>query len=227
MKTHTAKTDFDFLGKVTTFVRKTDAMSVSLIYDSSCQKSSRAGGGAGRGYRHPDSLTGLQDYLNSASSSSGSSPSSPSSPTLPSSHSGLDSYPVVFSFPPEPERHLAQCDQNHYTIVVSLITHYAFGKTGDLATLSGFSIGESLSSSGKSPSTSGAANTLTPHVFSLFEKSLNTTYVLTNVEPNFYLALVFEGKKSEKDSYVAGFLEEITVALQLSHVFRLLRPGTK
>ena len=224
MKTHTAKTDFDFLGKVTNFVKRTDASSVSLIYDSTSQISyGRAEGG--RGYRHPENVTGLQDHLASASSSSGSSPSSPSSPPLSPANSGLENYPVVFSFPPEADRHLARCDQNHYTIVISLITHYAFGKTGDLATLSGFSIGETLSSSGKSSLSDGA--NAAPQVFSLFEKNLNTTYVVTNVEFNFYLVLVFEGKKGERDSYVASFLEEITAALQLSHVFRLLRPGTK
>ena len=218
MKTLTAKTDFDFLGKVTTFVRKTDALSVSLIFDTTSLNGS---GDGGCGYRHPESLSGIQEQLTTTSSSSGSSPSSPSSPSMPpSATSGIKTYPIMFSFPSEPDRHLAQCEQNHWAIVVSLIHHYAFGKTGEWTTHPAFAV--AADSSSKLAATAGG-----PRVLSLFDKTINTTYLVTNVEPNYYLVLLFEGKKSEKDSYVASFLEEVAAALQLSHVFRLLRPGTK
>ena len=231
MKTLTSKTDFDFLGKVTTFARKTDALSISLVFDSTSQKTDGSNGGSeggGGGYRHPESLSGIQDQFTSASSSSGSSPSSPSSPPLSSSSSGgIKSYPVVFSFPPEADRHLAQCEHNHLAIVVSLIHRFAFGKTRDSVALSGFAARDSPAPVGSSKVSAGPGGCSSPQVLSLFDKTINTTYLVTNVEPNFYLVLIFEGKKNEKDSYVTAFLDEIASALQLSFVFRLLRPGSK
>ncbi|KAL3267043.1 hypothetical protein HHI36_011185 [Cryptolaemus montrouzieri] len=49
------------------------------------------------------------------------------------------------------------------------------------------------------------------------------TYVITTVEPNIYLVIVFESKKSEKDVFIETFISEMCTNLRCTKVFTSLK----
>ncbi|XP_045479145.1 KICSTOR subunit 2-like [Harmonia axyridis] len=53
------------------------------------------------------------------------------------------------------------------------------------------------------------------------------TYVITTVEPNIYLVIIFESKKSEKDAFIENFISEMCVNLRCTKVFTSLKYNTK
>lgn len=53
------------------------------------------------------------------------------------------------------------------------------------------------------------------------------TYILTTVEPNIYLVILFENKKSEKDAYISNFVIEICHNLRCTKIFTYLKNTNK
>jgi len=53
------------------------------------------------------------------------------------------------------------------------------------------------------------------------------TYVLSTVESNIYLVLIFDSKKSEKDVFISNFIAEFSTNLRCSKVFISLKNPTK
>ncbi|KAK9870985.1 hypothetical protein WA026_009945 [Henosepilachna vigintioctopunctata] len=53
------------------------------------------------------------------------------------------------------------------------------------------------------------------------------TYVITTVEPNIYLVIIFESKKSEKDSFIDNFISEMCTNLRCTKVFTSLKYTSK
>lgn len=51
------------------------------------------------------------------------------------------------------------------------------------------------------------------------------TYVLTTVEPSIYMVLIFENKKTEKEAYIANFIQDLCVNLRCSKIFISLKPS--
>ena len=47
------------------------------------------------------------------------------------------------------------------------------------------------------------------------------------VEPRIMFVLIFEAKKSEKDSYINTFITDMSAQMRCSKLFAALRPGTK
>lgn len=69
-------------------------------------------------------------------------------------------------------------------------------------------------------------NTLDRHVC-FYDKQIQCTYLIVRVEPKMTLVIIFNGKKSEKDSYMGSFLEEFCSHLRLHKILITLRPGNK
>lgn len=53
------------------------------------------------------------------------------------------------------------------------------------------------------------------------------SYVITTIEPNIYLVIVFESKKTEKDGVIANFIQDICVNLRGTKVFLNLKYSSK
>lgn len=159
MKTLTAKTNPDYFGKISSFVRKYDAVNVSLIFDNRGSESFQ-----GHGYHHPDSYR--------------------------EAPKGVDQYPAVVSLPTDRP-------VMHWPNVIMIMTD----KSADL-------------------------NTLEKVVY-FYDEKVQSTYFLTRPEPHFTLVVIFESKKSEKDSHFISFLNELSHALKSSRVFASLKPGSK
>ncbi|KAG5877172.1 hypothetical protein JTB14_032124 [Gonioctena quinquepunctata] len=53
------------------------------------------------------------------------------------------------------------------------------------------------------------------------------TCILTTVEPNIYLVIVFENKKSEKDTYINNFITELCHNLSCTKIFTSLKSSAK
>ncbi|KAK0134442.1 KICSTOR complex protein C12orf66 [Merluccius polli] len=60
-----------------------------------------------------------------------------------------------------------------------------------------------------------------------YDDKVQSTYYLTRPEPHFTLVVIFDGRKSEKDSHIAAFLQEISGSLRNSKPFGTLKPGSK
>ncbi|XP_040029175.1 KICSTOR subunit 2 [Gasterosteus aculeatus] len=64
-------------------------------------------------------------------------------------------------------------------------------------------------------------------VVHFYDDKVLSTYYLTRPEPHFTLVVIFDGRKSEKDAHIAGFLQEISGSLRNSKPFSSLKPGSK
>ncbi|KAF7645760.1 hypothetical protein LDENG_00199000 [Lucifuga dentata] len=64
-------------------------------------------------------------------------------------------------------------------------------------------------------------------VVHFYDDKVQSTYYLTRPEPHFTLVVIFDGRKSEKDLNISGFLQEISGSLRNSKVFSTLKPGSK
>ncbi|KAK2859105.1 hypothetical protein Q5P01_003725 [Channa striata] len=64
-------------------------------------------------------------------------------------------------------------------------------------------------------------------VVHFYDDKVQSTYYLTRPEPDFTLVVIFDGRKSEKDLHIAGFLQEISGLLRNSKPFSTLKPGSK
>lgn len=54
----------------------------------------------------------------------------------------------------------------------------------------------------------------------------NATYFLIRPDPDFTLAMVCEQKKTERDSHIVAFLQELTILLKGTKIFTSLRNGS-
>ncbi|XP_067855465.1 KICSTOR subunit 2 [Heptranchias perlo] len=159
MKALTAKTNPDYCGKVSSFIRKYDAENVSLIFDNRGLESFQ-----GHGYHHPHSYR--------------------------EAPKGVDQYPAVVSLPSD--RPLI-----HWPNVIMIMT--------DRAT---------------------ELNTL-DKVVHFYDDKVQSTYFLTRPEPQFTIVVIFDSRKSEKDSHFLSFLNELSSSLKNSKPFASLKPGSK
>ncbi|KAK1166828.1 KICSTOR complex protein C12orf66-like [Acipenser oxyrinchus oxyrinchus] len=64
-------------------------------------------------------------------------------------------------------------------------------------------------------------------VVHFFDDKVQSTYYLTRPEPHFTIIVIFESKKSEKDSHFICFLQELSSSLKNSKPFSSLKPGSK
>ncbi|XP_068162976.1 KICSTOR subunit 2 [Antennarius striatus] len=64
-------------------------------------------------------------------------------------------------------------------------------------------------------------------VVHFYDDKVQSTYYLSRPEPHFTLVVIFDGRKSEKDAHIAGFLQEISGSLRNSKPFSVLKPGSK
>ncbi|XP_046350661.1 KICSTOR subunit 2-like isoform X1 [Haliotis rufescens] len=60
-----------------------------------------------------------------------------------------------------------------------------------------------------------------------YDKRAQSTYFISRVDPRIYLVVVFETKKSEKDSYVTNFMNDLSLQLRCSKILSSLKPGSK
>ncbi|XP_018576544.1 uncharacterized protein LOC108915075 [Anoplophora glabripennis] len=76
---------------------------------------------------------------------------------------------------------------------------------------------------------SDTANELTivDKIIYKFSSQEQCTYILTTVEPNIYLVILFENKKSEKDSFISNFVNDLCMNLRCTKVFMGLRNTIK
>lgn len=159
MKTLTAKTNPDYFGKISSFIRKYDAINVSLIFDNRGSVNFQ-----GHGYHHPDSYR--------------------------EAPKGVDQYPAVVSLP-------GDRPVMHWPNVIMIMTD----RSSDLNTLD--------------------------KVVHFYDDKVQSTYFLTRPEPHFTIVVIFESKKSEKDSHFISFLNEISHSLKNAKAFATLKPGSK
>lgn len=59
-----------------------------------------------------------------------------------------------------------------------------------------------------------------------FQKA-QSTYFLSQVDTKVTLVVIFESKKSEKDSYVNNFMVEFSSSLKGTKLFNHFKPGIK
>ncbi|KAF5928301.1 hypothetical protein HPG69_014906 [Diceros bicornis minor] len=64
-------------------------------------------------------------------------------------------------------------------------------------------------------------------VVHFYDDKVQSTYFLTRPEPHFTIVVIFESKKSERDSHFVSFLNELSLALKNPKVFASLKPGSK
>lgn len=69
-------------------------------------------------------------------------------------------------------------------------------------------------------------NTL-DRVVCFYDKHVNCTYIIVRAELKMTFVIIFSGKRSEKESYIAAFLEDFCSQLRLHRVLATLRPGNK
>uniref|UniRef100_A0A8B9JIY8 KICSTOR subunit 2 n=1 Tax=Astyanax mexicanus TaxID=7994 RepID=A0A8B9JIY8_ASTMX len=160
MKALTARTSPDYFGKVSAFIRKHDASSVSLVFDNRGSESFQ-----GHGYHHPHSYR--------------------------EAPKGVDQFPAVVSLPGG-ERPLT-----HWPNVIMIMSDRA----------------AELNSLDK--------------VMHFYDDKVQSTYFLARPEPHFTIVVIFDGRKSEKDSHVVAFLQEISTSLRNNKPFSTLKPGSK
>ncbi|KAG7257567.1 hypothetical protein CRUP_017314 [Coryphaenoides rupestris] len=60
-----------------------------------------------------------------------------------------------------------------------------------------------------------------------YDDKAQSTYYLARPERHFTLVVIFEGRRSERDTHVAAFLQEVAGALRTSRPFATLKPGSK
>uniref|UniRef100_A0A8C4SFN6 KICSTOR subunit 2 n=1 Tax=Erpetoichthys calabaricus TaxID=27687 RepID=A0A8C4SFN6_ERPCA len=159
MKTLTAKTSPDYFGKISSFIRKYDAINVSLIFDNRGSESFH-----GHGYHHPHSYR--------------------------EAPKGVDQYPAVVSLP-------GDRPVMHWPNVIMIMNDRA----ADLNMLD--------------------------KVVHFYDDKVQSTYYLTRPEPHFTIIIIFEAKKSEKDTHFVSFLQELSGSLRNSKSFVSLKPGSK
>jgi hypothetical protein len=159
MKSVCAKQSIDYIQKVITFQRKTDAQFISIVFDTHGVDDYR-----GFGYHSP-----FKTF---------------------ETPKGIDSFPIIYSYPTElPKNHLP-------TLIMIMNNKYKELNGSDC-------------------------------VISLFDPQVNTTYFLLRPDPKMTFIVIFESKKSEKDSYVLTFLQEICSQLKGNKIFASLKPGVK
>ncbi|XP_056280942.1 KICSTOR subunit 2 [Pseudoliparis swirei] len=64
-------------------------------------------------------------------------------------------------------------------------------------------------------------------VVHFYDDKVQSTYYLARPEAHFTLVVIFDGRKSEKDAHIVGFLQEISGSLRNSKPFSSLKPGSK
>ena len=60
-----------------------------------------------------------------------------------------------------------------------------------------------------------------------FDVGVGATYFLHQIEPRFYIVIIFEGRRNEKDSAINGFIQETVFQLRCCRIFASLKPGYK
>jgi len=60
-----------------------------------------------------------------------------------------------------------------------------------------------------------------------FDSQVQSTYFILRIEPRMFLLLVYESKKSEKDSYIVKFMNEIVNELKCGRIFSSLKLSVK
>lgn len=58
----------------------------------------------------------------------------------------------------------------------------------------------------------------------LYTFQIGSTYFLCKVDPKITLVVVFDAKKSEKDSYIKDFIYDLALQLRCNKVFANLKP---
>lgn len=159
MKALTAKTSPDYFGRISGFIRKHDAVNVSLIFDNRGSESFQ-----GHGYHHPHSYR--------------------------EAPKGVDQFPAVVSLP-------SDRPVTHWPNVIMIMSDRA----AELNTLD--------------------------KVVHFYDDKVQSTYYLTRPEPHFTIIVIFDSKKSEKDSHIVSFLQEVSSSLRNSKPFTYLKPGSK
>ena len=60
-----------------------------------------------------------------------------------------------------------------------------------------------------------------------YDMGVGATYFLHQIEPRFYVVIVFDGRKNEKDSTINSFMQDTAISLRCSRNFSSLKPGFK
>ena len=58
-------------------------------------------------------------------------------------------------------------------------------------------------------------------------QGVQTTYFIAHLDPRISIVVIYETKKSEKDSYVNNFLLELSSQLRCTKLFSSLKPGSR
>ncbi|XP_071804317.1 KICSTOR subunit 2-like isoform X2 [Asterias amurensis] len=159
MKTHLSNLSIEYYTKIVAFQKKSDALNVSLVFDTRGSEDTYKG----HGYHHPNSFF--------------------------EPPKGLYSYPAIFSYPMERPVHL-------WPNVVMLLTSQA--ESGPIDRNVHF-----------------------------YDKTQQITYYISRVDTKMSLVIIFEAKKSERDTTINNFLQEMGTLLRVNKLFGSLRQGAK
>lgn len=163
MKILTAKTYVDYYQKIVTFQRKTDAYSISIVFDTHGNHLDMFNR---HGYHHPARIAERP--------------------------MGLDSFPAIFYYP------ASEKPTSHWASVVRIMTDH---KASELSTMD--------------------------RVVSFYDKHVQNTYFMMVIESYMTLVVIFDCKKSEKDSYVTNFIIDMCSSLRGTKLLASLKPGVK
>lgn len=67
----------------------------------------------------------------------------------------------------------------------------------------------------------------TDRVTCIYDKGVQSTYFITCADPRIYLVVIYESKKSEKDSSVNNFMLDLSSSLRCVKHFTSLKPGSR
>ena len=68
---------------------------------------------------------------------------------------------------------------------------------------------------------------LSDRTVTFYDVGVGATYFLHQIEPRFYVVIIFYGRKNEKDSTINGFIQDTALSLRCSRNFASLKPGYK
>ncbi|KAG8193816.1 hypothetical protein JTE90_029550 [Oedothorax gibbosus] len=67
----------------------------------------------------------------------------------------------------------------------------------------------------------------TDTAISMYDKRMNATYFMSNIESRLTLVIIFETKKTDKDTHIHRFMQSLCVQLRGNKLFASLKPGSK
>ncbi|KAH9374236.1 hypothetical protein HPB48_015356 [Haemaphysalis longicornis] len=125
---------------------------------------------------------------------------------------GIDSYPVIYSYPPTYQ------DKQHRPNIIMIITK----KCDDLN-----SEGIVYFYDSDLDFMIVVLNTYSVKFSSFPWQRMEKSYFLVKLDPRVTMVAIYASRKSERDTYIVSFMQDIAAQIRGNKVFGMLKPGNK